>query len=181
MKKQVRLAIGGAAVLLLVASISYILGKHAQPKQLRQPKAEVTISFGPEAVNQQPAQASQQVYVNPQPTFREPSTLMGRCPACGGRGYFNDPTICPVCGGAGEVIGVRVVAYVGGIPVYERDSAPTTCVNCSGYGFLLPNYGRCETCGGRTTGDWIEYWKRWARQYWLAYYGGRYKVVNMTP
>jgi uncharacterized OB-fold protein len=181
MKKQVWLAIGGAAVLLLVSVVSYLVGKHAQPKQPRQPKAEVTSSFGPEAVNQQPTQVPQRVYINSQPTYREPSTLMGRCPACQGRGYFSDPTICPVCGGAGEVIGVRVVAYVGGIPVYQRDNAPTTCAVCGGYGFLLPTYGRCETCGGRTTGDWIEYWKQRARQYWWTYYGGRYKEVNMTP
>ncbi len=179
MKKQVWLAIGGAAVLLLVAGVSYFLGKHAQLKQPRQPKTETKSYFGPEAVNQQPTSLKGIMWTAG--TYREPSTLMGRCPACQGRGFFNDPTICPVCGGAGEVIGVRVIGYVGGLPIYQRDSAPTTCSACKGYGFHLPAYGRCETCGGRITGDWLEYWRQWARQYWLTYYGGRYKVVNMTP
>jgi uncharacterized OB-fold protein len=179
-KKSAWLAFGEVVgLLLLVAIASYLAGKYVESKQPRQPKTEPKAYFGPEAVNQQSTQAPQQVYVNPQPTYREPSTLMGRCPACQGRGYFNDPTICSECGGAGEVIGVRVVAYIGGIPVYQRDSAPTTCSKCGGRGFHPPTYGRCETCGGRTTGDWIEYWRRWARQYWLTYYGGQYKEVIM--
>jgi hypothetical protein len=95
-KKSAWLAFGEVVgLLLLVAIASYLAGKYVESKQPRQPKTEPKAYFGPEAVNQQPTQAPQQVYVNPQPTYREPSTLMGRCPACQGRGYFNDPTICP--------------------------------------------------------------------------------------
>jgi hypothetical protein len=181
-KKLVWLEVGAIVILIAIAVVAYIKDRrsHTNPPNLKPSTASIET---PETVSPQPQVSPQPAptYINPQPTYREPSTLMGRCPACHGRGYFNDPTICPVCSGAGKVIGVRVVAYVGGIPVYERDNVPTICSRCGGYGFRLPTYGRCETCGGRTTGDWIEYWKQQARQYWMVYNGGRYNEVNLTP
>ena len=185
-KRLIWFEVGATAVLIALAVVTYIVSdkrRHAEPHNLK--PATTTSIETPETVSPQPQVSPQQpstpTYINPQPTYKEPSTLMGRCPACQGRGFFNDPTICIVCSGAGKIIGVRVVAYVGGIPVYERDNIPTTCPYCGGYGFHLPTYGKCETCGGRTTGDWIEYWRQWARQYWMVYNGGRYNEVNLTP
>jgi hypothetical protein len=75
MKKSAWLAFGEVVgLLLLVAIASYLAGKYVESKQPRQPKTETKAYFGPEAVNQQPTQVPQQVYVNPQPTYREPST-----------------------------------------------------------------------------------------------------------
>jgi hypothetical protein len=182
-KKRLLAIVGGTFTLVAVAAVAYFVGKHT-----RSPAIDTNrfVRVVPPAERQRRTEGTPPTqpppYQYPQTTSHETlATLVGRCSACNGRGFFSDPTICPVCGGAGKVIGVRIVGYVGGIPIYQRDNAPTLCPYCRGYGFFLPSFGRCETCGGRTTGDWLDYWQQLARQHWLTTSGGRYAEINMTP
>ena len=183
-KKRLWVIVGGTVTLVAVAAVAYFVGKHTRPPT---PDNNRFVRVVPPAERQRrteeiPPTQPPLFYQYSQTTSHETlATLVGRCSACNGRGFFGDPTTCPVCGGAGKVIGVRIVGYVGGIPVYQRDNAPTLCPYCRGYGFFLPSFGRCETCGGRITGDWLDYWRQLARQHWLTTSGGRYAEVNMTP
>jgi hypothetical protein len=165
MKKRSWLVVGGVAILVAVAAIAYHMGKRARLSDI---DVVVTVE---EPQSQMPK--TQSSYPTQTYSYQQPQTTRtNRCPTCGGRGYLindNGPPICRHCGGAGKVIIVRVTGYIGNIPVYQRDNAPSTCPACEGYGVSLDSYSPCPTCGGKVTEDWAEYWKQQARQIWAIW------------